>query len=290
MRVLSFVKDGKVCLGLLTGGGVMDVTAAADTLADGLPRTMEELMALGKDGLDKLRTLPSVGPVGLLDEASLEFAPVVARPEKIICIGWNYVSHIEETRSRTDLPKHPEVFSVANNALTAHKRAVRLPSTARLYDYEAELVIVIGRECSMVTEDRALNYVFGYTCGNDVSARDLQKRNTQWFLGKSLDGFAPVGPYIATADSIDPSDLAISLRRGDVTVQSSSTRNMIFSCAHLVSYLSQYLILRPGDLIFTGTPSGVILGQPAEEQKWLVAGETLTVFIEGIGELVNTTV
>lgn len=150
--------------------------------------------------------------------------------------------------------------------------------------------MVIGKECSMVPESKALDYVFGYTCGNDLSERDLQKRNTQWFLGKSMDGFAPVGPHIATADAIDPNNLNISMRRGDVTVQSSNTRNMIFNCAYLVSYLSQYLTLRPGDLIFTGTPSGVVLGQPLEQRKWVVPGETLTVSIEGIGELVNTTV
>lgn len=155
-------------------------------------------------------------------QGSTDYAPVVARAEKIICIGWNYVSHIEETKPRTDLPKSPEVFSVANNALAAHNQRIKLPATAKQYDYEAELVMVIGKECSMVPEDKALDYVFGYTCGNDFSERDLQKRNTQWFLGKSLDGFAPVGPHIVTADAIDPDNLNISMRRGDATVQSSN--------------------------------------------------------------------
>jgi len=315
MRVLSFKKDGEVRLGLVTEAGVIDVTAlsrangccaAPDKAA--LPSTMEELISQGKAGLDSLMALEEVvlspkqgageqgtclgGPhIPLLSEDALDYAPVVSRPEKIICIGWNYVSHIEETKSRTDLPKYPEVFSVANNALAAHKQQVKLPPTASQYDYEAELVIVMGKECSMVSEDKALDYVFGYTCGNDVSERDLQKRNTQWFLGKSLDGFAPVGPHIVTADAIpDPNNLRISMRRGDEVVQDSNTRNMIFSCARLISYLSQYLTLRPGDLIFTGTPSGVVLGQPQGQQKWVRPGETLTVSIEGIGELVNTTI
>ncbi|MGE5578941.1 MAG: fumarylacetoacetate hydrolase family protein [Bacillota bacterium] len=316
MRVLSFKKDGEVRLGLVTGAGVVDVTAASrgagSSTAPGnalLPGTMEELISQGKAGLDSLRALEesvasqerhgaegssaSQGKpvIPLLREDDLTYAPVVARPEKIICIGWNYVSHIEETKSRTDLPRYPEVFSVANNALAAHKQPIKLPPTASQYDYEAELVIVIGRECSMAPEDKALDYVFGYTCGNDVSERDLQKRNTQWFMGKSLDGFAPVGPHIVTADAIpDPNNLRISMRRGEEVVQDSNTRNMIFSCARLVSYLSQYLTLRPGDLIFTGTPSGVVLGQPPEQQKWVRAGETLTVYIEGIGELTNATV
>lgn len=315
MRVLSFRKDGEVRLGLVTTAGVVDVTAASRSTGSfatpggyTVPGTMEELLPRGKQGLDSLRALEEAcasqnrrgaaaagavprPSIPLLKEETLEYAPVVTRPDKIICIGWNYVSHIEETKFRTDLPKHPEVFGVANNALAAHKQQIKLPSTASQYDYEAELVIVIGTECSMVPEDKALDYVFGYTCGNDVSERDLQKRNTQWFLGKSLDGFAPVGPHIVTSDAIpDPNNLRISMRRGAEVVQDSNTRNMIFSCARLVSYLSQYLTLRPGDLIFAGTPSGVVLGQPPEQQKWVKAGETLTVSIEGIGELVNTTV
>ena len=325
MRVLSFVKDGRVRLGLHTEAGVVDVAAAASVAALAgavgpadqfggslgvklgrllagtvLPSTMEELISQGQEGLDCLRRLDdalSQLPYGelrgvgvLLDEETIKYAPVVARPEKILCIGLNYVSHIEETRSRTDLPKYPEVFSVAGNALAAHKQPIKLPPTAEQYDYEAELVIVMGKECSMVPEGEALECVFGYTCGNDISARDLQKRTTQWFLGKSLDGFAPVGPCVATVGSIDPGNLGISMRRGGTTVQSSNTRNLIFGCAYLVSYLSRYLTLRPGDLIFTGTPSGVILGMPQEERRWLRPGETLTVSIEGIGELVNTMV
>lgn len=314
MRVLSFRKDDGVHLGLMVDGGVVDVTTAAASKfegcagVEGLPRTMEELISQGRQGLDRLRRLEElvqaqapdrtngagelsgIPGLELLDESALDYAPVVACPDKIICIGWNYVSHIEETKSRTDLPKYPEVFAVSNNALSAHGKPIKLPKTASKYDYEAELVIVIGKECSMVPEEKALDYVFGYTCGNDFTERALQGRNTQWYLGKSLDGFAPVGPCVATADSIDPTNLDISMRRGDEIVQSSNTRNLVFSCARLISYLSQYLTLRPGDLIFTGTPSGVVLGQAPGERRWVVPGEKLTVSIQGIGELVNYTV
>lgn len=295
MRVLSFIKDGKTRLGLVTDGGILDIAAAATATATGsskdLPGTMEDLISQGEDGLNKLRELATEAGKGtaLLKEDTLEFAPVVARPDKMLCVGWNYLSHIEETKTRTDLPRFPEIFGMTQNSLSAHKRPIKLPPAAWAFDYEAELVIVIGKECFMVPESKALDYVFGYTCGNDFSERDLQKRNTQWFLAKSLDGFSPVGPYVATANSIDPDNLDISMKRGDVVVQSSNTRQLVFKPAHLVSYLSQYLTLKPGDLIFTGTPSGVILGQPAETRKWVGPGETLTVSIEGIGDLVNTT-
>lgn len=293
MKVMNFVEGGKVRLGLVTGRGVIDVSAAAAASHAGLPGTMEELMAAGSEGLKRLVELEeSAFSSGLRvrDPGTLAYAPVVTRPEKILCIGWNYLAHLEESKTRTDLPKYPEVFGVTNNALSAHKQPIKLPPTAMNYDYEAELVIVIGKECCMVSEEDALQYVFGYTCGNDFSERALQKRNTQWFLAKSLDGFAPVGPWIATADSIDPSGLNISMKRGSEIVQSSNTRNLLFGCPYLVSYISSYLTLRPGDLIFTGTPSGVILGLPPEKQKWITTGEKLTVSIEGIGDLVNTTI
>ncbi len=302
MRVLNFVRDGQVHLGLMVNGSVVDVSAAAMRgwpKESGLPTTMDQLIRQGRPGLDKVRMfaeewgihyrLPKDLPPALLplEESKIQYAPVVTVPEKIICIGYNYASHVEETGAMA--PTYPEVFSVANNALAAHRQVIKLPSTAELYDYEAELVVVIGKECSAVSKDDALAHVFGYTCGNDLSARDLQRRTSQFFIGKSLDGFAPVGPCIATADVVDPTNLDILMKRGDNIVQSSNTRHLIFDCAFLVSYISQYMTLKPGDLIFTGTPSGVVLGLPKDEQKWLTPGETLTVSIEGIGDLVNMT-
>ncbi len=303
MKVLNFWQHGEAHLGLVIDEGILDIThASRDGWGElaGLPATMEELIAAGERGLraiDSFRPLwrehhlgSDFGPSGLcaLDSTDIRYAPAVICPEKIICIGLNYASHAAETGA--NLPKFPEVFSASNNALAAHGQPIRLPSTGKCYDYEAELVMVIGKDCSMVSEEKALDYVFGYTCGNDLTARELQRRTTQWYMGKSLDGFAPVGPHIVTADSLDPTDLAISMKRGDDVVQSSNTRDLIFNCAYVVSYLSQYMTLRPGDLIFTGTPSGVIVGKPKDERKWVAPGETLTVSIEGIGELVNTTV
>jgi 2-keto-4-pentenoate hydratase/2-oxohepta-3-ene-1,7-dioic acid hydratase in catechol pathway len=150
------------------------------------------------------------------------------------------------------------------------------------------LVIVIGQECRDVSEEHALDYVVGYANGNDLSSRSLQFRTSQWLLGKVLDGFAPVGPYLVTADAV-PNPDALSIRgwRNGELVQDSNTSQMIFSCRYLISYLSRYMTLRPGDVIFTGTPEGVILGMPEAERRWMTSGEQFTVAIEGLGELVT---
>ena len=154
-------------------------------------------------------------------------------------------------------------------------------------DYEAELVIIIGKEASKVTKEEALSYVFGYTVGNDLSARDLQSRSSQWLLGKTCDNFAPIGPYITTAGEIDPNNLNIGCKVNGVVRQAANTKDMIFDCATIISYISESMTLKPGDIIFTGTPGGVILGYPKERQQWLKAGDEIEVSIQHIGTLAN---
>jgi len=217
---------------------------------------------------------------------TVRFAPAVLNPEKILCIGLNYAAHAKE--SKLPIPDYPTLFSKFNNALNAHKEPIVLPDTAYKYDYEVELVIVIGKTAHMIDKEDALDYVFGYTIGNDFSARDLQMRTPQWLIGKTFDGFAPLGPYIVPAAEADPAHFHVqSFVNGELR-QDSNTNDLIFDCATIVSYLSQYMTLKPGDVIFTGTPSGVILGYPEDQQVWLKAGDTVTVKIDGIGELTNT--
>src|SRR5262245_55593214 len=156
---------------------------------------------------------------------------------------------------------------------------------ARNFDYEAELVIVIGRRARNVSEADAPNYIFGYATGNDFSARDLQSRSSQWMLGKTLDGAAPIGPWLVTADLADGDNLKIECRVNGEVRQSSNTNDMVFSCKQLVSYISKYMTLKPGDIIFTGTPEGVIAGKPKDQQVWLKAGDKITSSIEKLGEL-----
>lgn len=185
------------------------------------------------------------------------------------------------------MPKLPILFNKYNTALTGHRNIIKVSQeAAEQFDYEVELVIVMGKVARNVSEAAALSYVFGYATGNDFTARDLQRVSSQWMLGKSLDNFAPLGPYLVTADQVpDPNALKIECRVNGEVRQSSNTSDMVFNCASLISYISKYFTLRPGDIIFTGTPEGVIAGYPKERQVWLKAGDRLTSTIEKLGEL-----
>ena len=211
----------------------------------------------------------------------------VLRPGKIICIGLNYRRHAEETGSA--IPTVPVVFSKFSDSVAAHCDLVRIPRKTQEFDYEAELAIIIGARTEAISESRALEAVLGYCNANDFSARDLQHRTSQWLLGKTGPGMAPLGPFARTADTIaDPNALSIRTWRNGSLVQDSNTSDMIFSCAEIIAYLSWHFPLQPGDVILTGTPEGVILGQPEGERRWLQSGDRLTVGIEGLGELENT--
>lgn len=214
------------------------------------------------------------------------FLPAVPKGGKLICVGTNYKKHLLEIG--LPFPRHPVLFSKFDNALAAHEEVVELPPNANNFDYEAELVLVIGRQGKGITAQDAFNYIFGFTCGNDLSARDLQFQSSQWLLGKTPDGFGPVGPHIRTLEGIDLDNLGIGLRLNGEVRQQGSTADMIFGCAALISFISQAITLMPGDLIFTGTPEGVIQGHPENERIWLKAGDVVEVEIEGLTPLRNT--
>ncbi|QDR82932.1 fumarylacetoacetate hydrolase family protein [Sporomusa termitida] len=285
MRFVNFRLGEEVRLGIKSERGIIDVKERAQVYGVQVPVTMEQVIAAGEAAWPQLAEL--VEKEGeALPAAGLHYAPCVINPEKIICVGLNYVSHRDECD--IEVPAVPILFSKFNNALAAHNEVIALPPDAVQFDYEAELVIVIGREASRISPAEALAYVFGYTVGNDLSARDLQFRTGQWLLGKTCDQFAPIGPWLVTADEIDPHNLAISCSVNGVSRQSGNTRDMIFDCAAIVSYCSNYMTLKPGDIIFSGTPGGVILGCPPAQQQWLAAGDTVAVTIEKIGTLQNT--
>ena len=217
---------------------------------------------------------------------SVEFLPPVY-PGKILAIGRNYLDHAIEGGGAP--PAAPLIFTKLSNSLSAHKAPIVLPAISSQVDYEAELAVVIGRRARLVSEAEALNYVFGYTLINDVSARDLQFGDGQWVRGKGLDGFAPLGPYITTRDEIgDVHALTIDGRLNGQVMQSSNTGKMIFKVPYLVSYISQGITLEPGDVIATGTPEGVgIYRQPPVLLK---AGDVFEVMIEKLGTLSNPVV
>ena len=212
---------------------------------------------------------------------------MLTEANKILCVGLNYRSHAEETGG--EAPKEPVIFSKFNDALAADGQEIALPPWHRCYDYEAELVAVMGAPLwHAESEEAAWAAIGGYACGNDLSARDCQFRSNQWLIGKSLPGFAPVGPRIVPAAEFDPrTPHRISCAVNGVTVQDDDVTNMIFSCGAIAAYISQFLPLAPGDLIFTGTPAGVILGKPKGQRVWLRPGDEVAVTIEGIGTLRN---
>ena len=284
MKLINFKVEEQIRLGIKTEKGIMDVEQAATSLSLELPTTMEQVIAGGDKALSQLAELTKL-EFSTISEEELVYAPCITQPEKIICVGLNYVDHAKE--SNMEIPTSPVLFSKFNNTLAAHNQTIRLPKTAEKFDYEVEMVIVIGKEAANVSKDEALSYVFGYTVGNDLSARDLQFRSGQWLLGKTCDHFGPIGPYLVTADELDPTNLNIQCSVNGEVRQSANTRDMIFDCATLVSYLSEHMTLKPGDIIFSGTPEGVILGYPEDQQVWLKSGDEVQVSVENIGTLVN---
>jgi 2-keto-4-pentenoate hydratase/2-oxohepta-3-ene-1,7-dioic acid hydratase in catechol pathway len=210
----------------------------------------------------------------------------VPPPEKILCIGLNYRDHAIETGAA--IPTEPVVFSKFNSTLIGHRHPIQLPRVAEQVDYEAELVVVIGRTAKHVAVQDAMNHVYGYTCGHDVSARDWQKGRPggQWLLGKTFDTFAPTGPCMVTTHELtDPSNLRIRMELNGEVVQDSTTAQLIFDIPHLIAHLTKIVTLKPGDLIFTGTPPGV--GSARKPPVFLKPGDQCTVDIEGIGRLSN---
>ena len=286
MKLTQFYKDGAHALGIWTDRGIVDVAAAAAKLGITAPATMLQAIRGGDQALKVLSSLPCDE---ILTDPKL--APVIHDPDKILCVGFNYHSHIQEFGKEvsTDLPKVPTVFNKFRCALAAHGDAIALHPGYREYDYEAELVVIIGKPCYQVKAENALDYIFGCTCGNDLSTRDLQfARGSQWLMSKTFPGFAPIGPCVAVG--LDPRDLAISCHVNGDKRQDSRTSNLIFDAAYMIEDLSHHFPLLPGDLLFTGTPEGVMKGWPADKRQWLKAGDRVDVTIEGIGTLTNTLV
>jgi len=213
----------------------------------------------------------------------------VPDPQKIICVGLNYRDHAIE--SKMAIPKEPVLFSKFPSALIGHGEAIVVPKVSTKVDYEAELVIVVGKRGRHISEAKAMDFVAGYSVGHDVSARDwqLEKDGKQWMVGKTFDTFAPIGPTLVTKDEVpDPHKLGIRLRLDGKTMQNSNTEQMIFSVAQIIAYLSIILTLEPGDLIFTGTPPGI--GHALTPPVYLRGGETAEVEIDGLGLLRNPVV
>ncbi|MFO0013698.1 MAG: fumarylacetoacetate hydrolase family protein [Planctomycetota bacterium] len=281
MKLVRFTRpDHSIGWGLQTEHGVQDVLAADPSL----PSSLVELIAKWPQYEARVSSLGK--KLGSSQE-ELQILCPIDRPGKILCSGLNYRDHAMETQ--TPIPDEPIVFCKMPTAMIGPLDAIRLPASSQQVDYEAELVVVIGRRVKHATAREAQDAIFGYTVGHDVSARDWQKGKPgkQWFLGKSFDTFAPLGPAIVVGNSIaDPCQLRIRCWFNGEVVQDSNTRELIFSPVFLVEYLSRVMTLEPGDVIYTGTPSGV--GVARTPPKFLHPGDTIEIEIESIGRLTNT--
>lgn len=292
LTLLTMRRQGRDSLAVKTDKGILDVRRAAELLGMFAPATMDDLLQ-NEDGpslqaLVQAAQSSSRAAAAFVKEEGLEYGPLVSNPDKIVAVGLNYRKHAAELKAA--VPKAPVLFNKFNPGLNRHMGTIKLPvHLAREFDYETELVIVMGKLASNVSEADALSYVAGYATGNDFTARDLQYdteiNSGQWMIGKALDQFAPIGPYLVTADQVDPDKLTIELRVNGEKRQSSNTSDMIFSTRQMVSYISRYFTLKPGDLIFTGTPEGVIRGMAKEKQQWLKPGDKIACSLEKLGEL-----
>ncbi len=269
MKIAQFYEEsGRLRLGVLAGDLLLPVELEGDLI-------------------DFITRAPESYPLGEgIAVTEVKFAPVISRPTKIIALGLNYKDHARESKGQ--IPKVPLIFAKFPNSLIGHNDRIRWDaSVTTKVDYEAELAVIIGKTAKNVNEPEALDFVFGYTCANDVSARDLQFGDGQWVRGKSLDTFCPLGPWAVTRDELgDGSGLAIRCKLNGNVMQESNTSMMIFPVAKVVSFLSRHFTLFPGDLILTGTPSGV--GAFRDPSVYLKHGDMIEVEIEGVGVLKNT--
>jgi len=285
--------DGSETLGVkLHDDVVLDVRKASHLLGIAAPTTLEDLLKEGNArDLNKLVAAAKTNPkakAAMLEESSITFGRLFANPGKIVCIGLNYRAHAAEANEK--LPWVPILFNKYNNALAPHNCTIKLPpkEVSYKFDYETELLIVIGKTARNVSEADALNYVAGYCTSQDFSARDLQLEtpSVQWMVGKTLDSFGPIGPYFVSADVVgDPNNLTIETHVNGEKRQSSNTSFMIFNPQKLIAYISKMWTLEPGDIIWSGTPEGVILGYPKDKQVWLKAGDEIVSSIEKLGSL-----
>jgi 2-keto-4-pentenoate hydratase/2-oxohepta-3-ene-1,7-dioic acid hydratase in catechol pathway len=281
MRLVAFEQDQHAVLGARVGS---DVVALADVVPD-LPQELNAALAmLGlPDSAPALAAKLAGAPKRPL--ASLKLLPVIPRPGKIICIGLNYVEHAKE--GGNPIPDYPAVFFRGPTSLAAPGEALVRPKVSDKFDYEAELAIVIGKQARHLTEENALSCVAGYTCMNEGSVRDYQRKSAQWTMGKNFDRTGGLGPEIVTPDELPqgPNALRITSRLNGQTMQDSHTSDMIFSIPRILAILSEVMTLEPGDVIATGTPSGV--GYPRKPPVFMKPGDVAEIEIEGIGILSN---
>lgn len=283
MKLTTYLKNGQPRLGLVEGDNVIDFNEAQPQV----PCDLRQALLAGVD-LAAAAAAAHESQAARLPMASLQLAPTLPEPGKIICLGLNYYDHAKE--SGRDKPDYPWFFYRGASSLLAHNGEALRPRNSVKFDYEAELAVVIGKRGKHVSQEDALDLVFGYSCFNDISVRDYQKRTPQWTIGKNFDATGGFGPLLVTADELPAGAVGLKIQgrlNGEI-MQDASTADMIWNVAETIALLTDCLTLEPGDLIVMGTPAGV--GQSRTPPVWMKHGDRFEVEIEGIGTLVNTIV
>jgi acylpyruvate hydrolase len=284
MKIVGFESSEGLRLGVVEGDQVIDLQAVDAKL----PANLADVLKANNGDLKPLGDLAKRAPAGARKPlAGLKYALPVARPGKIICLGLNYLEHVKEGFMRDNVPKFPTIFMRCQTSLVPHGQPIVRPKVTETLDYEAEMVCVIGKRARHLTMDNAYSVIAGWSCFNEGSVREFQRKTTQWDMGKNFDHTGAFGPWMVTADDIPPGGkgLKIQTRLNGQTMQSDNTDNMMFPVAETLVYITQGMTLEPGDIIVTGTPSGV--GFARKPPVWMKQGDTCEIDIEKIGVLVS---
>jgi len=284
MKILGFETNEGLRLGVVEGDQVIDLQAVDPNL----PANLADVLAKNNGDLKPLADLAKRAPAGARKPLKgLKYALPVMRPGKIICLGLNYLEHIKEGFQRDNVPKFPTIFMRCQTSLVPHGQGIWRPKVTETLDYEAEMVVVIGKRVKHVSVENAYSCIAGYSCFNEGSVREFQRKTTQWDMGKNFDRTGAFGPWMVTPDEVPPGGkgLKIQTRLNGQVMQSDNTANMMFPVAETLAYVTQGMMLEPGDIIVTGTPSGV--GFARKPPVWMKPGDTCEIDIEKIGILSN---
>ena len=284
MKIVAFEGQGGTRLGIVEGDQVIDLNAA-----DGnLPADLGEILAKNNGDTRPLADIAKRAPASAgRPLADLTYRLPVGRPGKILCLGLNYLEHVKEGPQRDNIPKFPTIFMRGLTSLVPHGQPIMRPQVTETLDYEAEMILVVGKRAKHLTAANALSCIAGYSCGNEGSVREFQRKTTQWDMGKNFDRTGGFGPWLVTADELPPGakGLKIESRLNGKVMQSDNTSNMMFPVAETIVYTTQGITLEPGDLLVTGTPSGV--AHARKPPAWMRHGDVCEIEIEGIGILRN---
>jgi 2-keto-4-pentenoate hydratase/2-oxohepta-3-ene-1,7-dioic acid hydratase in catechol pathway len=284
MKIVGFEADRGLRLGIVEGDQVIDLQAVDPNL----PADLRVILQKNNGDLTPLADLAKKAPASARRPMKgLKYALPVTNPGKVVCLGLNYLEHVKEGPNRDNIPKFPTIFMRANSSLVAHGQPMIRPRVSETFDYEAELVIIVGKRVKHLTMQNAYSCIAGYSCFNDGSIREYQRRTTQWDMGKNFDATGGFGPWMVTADELPEGakGLKIESRLNGQVMQSDNTDNMMFPIAETLVDITQGLTLEPGDLVVTGTPSGV--GHARKPPVWMKHGDTIEIDIEKVGILSN---